>query len=91
MRAIHAALSGYTCTIEDIVTAENRTAARMTFKGIHQGAFFGVEATGRKIAWAGAAFFETDDRRLTTPWVLGDIDAVKRQLGAPADTGFAAD
>jgi hypothetical protein len=24
-------------------------------------------------------------------WVLGNIDAVKRQLGAPASAGFSAD
>ncbi|MDP6708153.1 MAG: ester cyclase [Alphaproteobacteria bacterium] len=90
MRAIHAALGHYTCTIEEIVTAENRAAARMTFKGIHQGPFFGVEATGREIVWAGAAFFTTDGQRITALWVLGDIDAVKRQLGAPADTDFTS-
>lgn len=39
MRSIHAALANYTCTIVDLVTAENRAAARMTFKGIHRARF----------------------------------------------------
>ena len=32
MRSIHAALGNYTCIIDDLVTTEDRAAARMTFK-----------------------------------------------------------
>ena len=81
MRLIHAALSGYTCTILDIVEQGERAAVRLQFAGIHQGAFFGVPATGRAIAWSGAAFFATGGSRITALWVLGDVDAVKQQLG----------
>jgi len=48
-----------------------------------------VEATGRVITWAGGAFFTTDGERITELWVLGDIDSVKQQLGAPQDSGFS--
>ncbi len=81
MRQIHAALAGYTCTIEAIVEQGTRAAVRLTFGGQHQGVFFGVPATGRQIVWPGAAFFDTADGQITQLWVLGDIDAVKRQLG----------
>ena len=90
MRSIHAALGGYTCVIEDLIETERRAAARMTFFGVHRGRFFGVEPTGREIRWAGGAFFTTDGRQITELWVLGDIDAVKQQLGAPSGTSFAA-
>jgi steroid delta-isomerase-like uncharacterized protein len=89
MRSIHAALADYTCRIDDLVTTGNRAAARMSFSGIHRARFFGVEATGRVITWAGGAFFTTDGERITELWVLGDIDSVKQQLGAPQDTGFS--
>ncbi|MEJ1976897.1 MAG: hypothetical protein WDN49_13100 [Acetobacteraceae bacterium] len=49
---------------------------------------FGVPATGREIAWAGASFFMTDGCQITELWVLGDVDAVKQQLGAGAGTLF---
>lgn len=88
MRAIHSALGGYTCTIDDLVATETRAAARMTFKGIHRARFFDVEATGREISWAGAAFFRTDGRQIVELWVLGDIDSVKQQLGAGVKSGF---
>ena len=42
LRMIHAALSKYTCTIEEIVEEGQRVAARMRFAGIHRGRLFGV-------------------------------------------------
>jgi len=91
MRSIHAALGNYTCIIDDLVTTENRAAARMTFKGIHRARFFETEPTEREITWAGAAFFKTDGDKIVELWVLGDIDSVKQQLGAPAGTRFSSD
>lgn len=81
MRTVHAALENYTCTIEEIIENGQRAAARMKFSGRHRATFFGVAPTGREIAWSGAAFFEADGQRITVLWVLGDIDAVKQQLG----------
>ena len=81
MRGVHAALGDYTCIIEDIVATGDRVAARMTFGGIHRGAYFGVAPTGREIEWAGAAFFRMKAGRIAELWVLGDIDNVKQQLG----------
>jgi predicted ester cyclase len=88
MRSIHAALADYTCIIDDLIATDNRAAARMTFRGIHRGRFFGVEATGREISWAGSAFFTTSGRQITALWVLGDIDAVKGQLGLTPESVF---
>ena len=81
MRSIHTALGNYTCTIIDMVEQADRVAARMHFSGVHRAEFFGVEATGRNIAWSGAAFFRVADDAIGELWVLGDIDAVKQQLG----------
>jgi predicted ester cyclase len=60
----------------------------MSFTGIHRRRFFGVEPTGRAITWAGAAFFTTSRVQITELWVLGDIDSVKQQLGAPPTASF---
>ncbi len=88
MRAIHSVLANYTCSIEDLIETETRAAARMRFRGIHRGVLFGVPATGAAITWSGAAFFATDRRQITDLWVQGDIDAVKRQIGAPPTSSF---
>ncbi|MBK5923726.1 hypothetical protein CCR90_07985 [Rhodovulum sulfidophilum] len=83
VEAVHKALENYTCVIEDLVCSEDRAAARMIFRGTHQSEFFGVSCTGKDIEWAGAAFFGVSDGKLSKLWVLGDLDAVKQQLGAP--------
>jgi len=88
MRAIHAALGNYTCTVDDLIVDGDKAAARLSFQGLHQGEFFGVAGTGRPIGWAGAAFFETDGRQITRLWVLGDVDGVKQQLGVDARRTF---
>jgi steroid delta-isomerase-like uncharacterized protein len=88
MRSIHAALAGYRCIIDDLITSEMRAAARMTFSGTHQGLFFGVPPTGRMITWAGAAFFTMAQGQITGLWVLGDVDAVRQQLGASPTNPF---
>jgi steroid delta-isomerase-like uncharacterized protein len=80
MRTLRAALPDFVCTIEELITAPERAAARMSFRGTHRGRFFGVDATGREIRWNGAAFFKTGDGSITELWVLGDIEAVRRQL-----------
>jgi predicted ester cyclase len=88
MRSIHAALSGYTCIIEDLIVTESRAAVRMTFKGLHCGRFFETQPTGREIRWVGAAFFTTDGKQIVELWVLGDVDSVKQQLNGRSGAGF---
>jgi steroid delta-isomerase-like uncharacterized protein len=88
LRSIHAALADYRCIIDELITAGSRAAARMTFTGTHRDVFFGVPATGRVISWVGAAFFTIAHNRVTRLWVIGDVDAVKRQLGATAFDPF---
>ncbi len=80
LRSVRAALENFTCTIEDLIATDDRAAARMTFSGRHRGKMFGIEATGRDIVWSGAAFFKVHGNVITELWVLGDVEAVRRQL-----------
>jgi len=68
------------CTIEELIATADRAAARMSFRGTHRGILFGIAATGRDIRWSGAAFFKTGGGMIAELWVLGDIEAVRRQL-----------
>jgi len=85
---VHAALGDYRCRIDHLVATDTRAAARMQFEGVHRGRLLGVEPTGRRIVWAGAAFFTLRDGLIAELWVLGDLDAIKRQLAA---RGLAGD
>ncbi|HEX8829193.1 MAG TPA: ester cyclase, partial [Xanthobacteraceae bacterium] len=80
MRSVHAALEGFTCQIEEIIAADDRVAARMSFHGRHRARLFGVAPTGRDIRWSGAAFFKTRGNMITSLWVLGDVEGLRRQL-----------
>jgi hypothetical protein len=44
--------------------------------------------SAQEIIWSGAAFFTVDRNRITELWVLGDVDAVKQQLGAGLGSSF---
>jgi predicted ester cyclase len=80
LRAVHAALGNFICTIDELIATQDRAAARMSFHGTHRGTLFGLASTGRDIRWSGAAFFKIDRGMIAELWVLGDVDAVKRQL-----------
>lgn len=88
LREVHAALADYRCIIDDLITTDDRAAARMTFSGIHRGVFFGVAATGLRVTWSGAAFFAIAHQRIKDIWVLGDLDSIRRQLGVAGDARY---
>ena len=89
LRAVHTSLGDFRCIIQSLLVSERRAAAQMLFRGIHRAELFGVPATGAVIQWSGAAFFETNDEQITALWVLGDVDAVKKQLGAQTSPVFS--
>jgi predicted ester cyclase len=80
LRAVHAAVGNFACTIEELIATADSAAAKMMFHGTHRAKFFGIEGTGRKVHWSGAAFFAMRGGRIASLWVLGDIDGLKRQL-----------
>jgi steroid delta-isomerase-like uncharacterized protein len=88
--SIHVALADYRCTIEEIVADEVHAATRMRFAGIHRAPLLGVDATGRHVSWAGAAFFQVAQARIVSLWVLGDVEGLKQQLGAARSAPFQA-
>ena len=84
LELVRGALADYRCDILSLVVDGPRAAAKMYFHGVHRAEFLGVPATGRRIGWHGAAFFETRDNRLAEIWVLGDVDALRTALGTKA-------
>jgi steroid delta-isomerase-like uncharacterized protein len=80
VREVTGALGDYRCDIEDLVTEGEKAVARMTFSGVHRATFLGVPATGRRVSWAGAAFFTFTGGQVGDLWVLGDLEGLRRQL-----------
>ena len=63
-----------------LVCDGDRAAARLLYSGTHTGKLLGVRATGRRFEYAGAAFFTAAQGRLTSAWVLGDLEGLRSQL-----------
>lgn len=82
--AVTTALGDYWCDIVQLVAEPERVAARMVFSGVHRGPFLGVDPTGARVSWAGAAFFSFTDALIRDLWVLGDMADLRTQLDAAA-------
>jgi steroid delta-isomerase-like uncharacterized protein len=65
----------------DLIGTGDRAAARLRFTGTHRGTLLDIPATGRPFSYTGAAFFTVDDGRIADIWVIGDLDALRQQLG----------
>jgi len=70
--------------VVDLVTSAGRAAARLRFTGHHQGGLLGLPGQGESFEYAGAAFFTCENGHLTSAWVLGDLESLRRQLAGPA-------
>lgn len=66
--------------IVTLVCDGSSAAARLLYSGTHTGPLLGVEATGRRFDYAGAAFFTAAEGLLTSAWVLGDLQALRGRL-----------
>ena len=67
-------------TVLTTITEDNRTFARLSYTGTHQGEVFGVQPTRRAFEYAGAAVFSFNEHRISEVWVLGDIYGLLQQL-----------
>jgi steroid delta-isomerase-like uncharacterized protein len=81
---IRAAFPDFHNQVVDLVADGERAAARLRYSGHHRGEVLGIAATGALVTYSGAAFFSARDGRLLQVWVLGDVDGLRRQLGAAA-------
>jgi len=56
-------------TLEELVAEDDKVAARFTMRGTHQGTFFGVLPTGKKITVQALNIYRRNTRSLTgMPW-----------------------
>jgi steroid delta-isomerase-like uncharacterized protein len=66
--------------IEDIVTAQDKVAVRLRFRGTHRGEFLGIPATGRTIDYVSHEFYRIADRLIAEEWICSDTATLLRQL-----------
>jgi steroid delta-isomerase-like uncharacterized protein len=67
--------------IDEVITCGNRVVTRMTWCGTHEGVLAGVEPTGAKVEYVGAAIFRISAGKIEEAWVVGDTQELWRALG----------
>jgi steroid delta-isomerase-like uncharacterized protein len=66
----------------------DKVASRYTWNGTHQGEFFGVPATGKRVNWTVTTTFRIADGKIRETWINYDRLGVLQQLGAaPSPAG----
>jgi predicted ester cyclase len=79
----HNAVPDLTYTVEDQVVEGDKVVSRYTVSGTHQGEFFGVAGTGKRIEMTGINIDRFDERgRLVEEWPEYDLLGAMRQMGA---------
>ena len=77
---VRAAFPDFTNRIDEVVCEGDRAFARLTYRGTHRGALFGIPPTDRTIEYAGAASFCFKGDKIAAAWVLGDVNGLLEQL-----------
>lgn len=75
-------------TVEDVIPAGDRVAARVTFTGTHKGPYLGVKATFRQVTFTAVEIFRLVDGKFVEHWSQLDLAGLNRQVGS-ADAGAA--
>lgn len=86
-RSIQSAFADLSVTIEDSVTESDTVAQRLTFRGVHEGEFMGVEPTGAAVEAPNMAFNVIGGGQITERWLLPDMFAIMGQLGVVESPG----
>jgi steroid delta-isomerase-like uncharacterized protein len=80
---VRSAFPDFHSRLEEMIAEGDKLAACLTYTGTHRGTIFNIEATGRKILYAGVGIFVFRGTRISHIWILGDRLALLRQLSEP--------
>jgi steroid delta-isomerase-like uncharacterized protein len=69
-------------TLEEMVAEGDKVAARFTMRGTHQGNFFGVPPTGKKIEVNAMNFYRFSDGQIVEEHGQPDLLGLMQQIGA---------
>jgi steroid delta-isomerase-like uncharacterized protein len=79
--ACRAAFEHLNVSIEDMVTEDDKVAARFTARGIHKGAFMGLPPTGKSITMTGIEIFRIENGKIAELWGEANLLGLMQQLG----------
>lgn len=68
-------------TVEDLIAEGDKVAARLTFRGTHEGTLMGIPPTYKDLAIAGIAIDRLEDSKIVEHWVTRYDLGMMQQLG----------
>ena len=77
-----AAFENLNVTVEDMVAEGNKVAARFTARGIHKGAFMGLQPTGKPIIMTGIEIFRIENGKIAELWGEANLLGLMQQIGS---------
>jgi steroid delta-isomerase-like uncharacterized protein len=78
----HSAFPDFFWTVEDQVAEGEKVTTRYTLGGTHQGEFFGVPGSGRRVEISGINIDRFEGGKLVEEWASYDLLGGLRQVGA---------
>jgi len=73
-------MPGLSVAIEASLASGEMAAASFVYTGTHQGVYFGVAPTGKRLRFTSCDIFRTRDGKIAEHWGMGDIAGVLAQL-----------
>ena len=67
-------------SIETMVEQDDRAGASYVYEGAHEGLYFGVAPTGKRLRFTSCDIFRVAGGRIAEHWGMGDIAGVLAQL-----------
>ncbi len=67
-------------SIETTVAEGGRVAASFVYEGTHEGLYYGVEPTGKRLHFTSCDIFRVAGGRIVEHWGMGDIAGIVAQL-----------
>jgi steroid delta-isomerase-like uncharacterized protein len=69
-------------TLEELIAEDDKVAARFTMRGTHQGTFFGIPPSGKKIEVKAMNFYRMADGKIAEERGQPDLLGLLQQIGA---------
>ncbi len=93
MRVLFAAFPDWSVQVEDVVAEGDKVVVRTVQRGTHEGQFFGVPPTGRRVEFSSIAVYRLEGGLIVEEWIETDRLGLLAQLGIlalPWEAGGAA-
>jgi steroid delta-isomerase-like uncharacterized protein len=78
--ALRTAFPDFHATIDDEIVANDKVVVRWTIRGTHNGDFFGMAPTGKRVAYTGIDIVRCADGRIVELWGQPDAAGLQGQL-----------